>query len=95
MKDFGLESVSVMKRSMAGSRDLSIDDVTEADELRISRSLHIAAMTVRNSIRDTLPQLTTIGARDVDDFSCSHAESFNSFRLFGNRPNESDHQEIT
>jgi hypothetical protein len=52
-------------------------------------------MTGRDSIRDTFPLLTTIGARDVDDFSCSHAESFNSLRLFGNRPNESDHQEIT
>ena len=29
--------------------------------------------------------------RDVDDNSCSHAESLNCFGRFGNRPNESDH----
>jgi hypothetical protein len=31
---------------------------------------------------------------DVDDNSCSHDESLNCFRRFGNRPNESDHQHI-
>jgi hypothetical protein len=28
---------------------------------------------------------------DVDDNSCSHAESLKCFGPFGNRPNESDH----
>jgi hypothetical protein len=32
-----------------------------------------------------------LGSRDVDDNSCSHAESLNCFGQSGNRPNESDH----
>src|SRR5674476_19491 len=45
----------------------------------------------RTPIRDDRLKPTAIRSRDVDDNSCSHAESLNCFGRFGNRPNESDH----
>ena len=45
----------------------------------------------RTAIRHDRLKATPIGSRDVDDNSCSHAESLNCFGRFGNRPNESDH----
>jgi hypothetical protein len=43
------------------------------------------------AIRDDRLKPTAILSGDVDDNSCSHAESLNCFGPFGNRPNESDH----
>jgi len=45
----------------------------------------------RAAIGDNRLKLTAIGPRDVDDNSCSHAESLDRFGRFGNRLNESDH----
>jgi hypothetical protein len=45
----------------------------------------------RTAIRDDRLKPTAILSGDVDDNSCSHAESLNCVGRFGNRPYESDH----
>ena len=45
----------------------------------------------RAAVRDDRLKPMAVRARDVDDNSCSHAESLNCFGRFGNRLNESDH----
>jgi hypothetical protein len=43
------------------------------------------------AIRDDRLKTTAVRSGDVDDNSCSHAESLNCFGRFGNHPNEADH----
>ena len=45
----------------------------------------------RATVRDNCLKLAPIGKREVDDYSCSHAESLNCFGRFGDHPNESYH----
>jgi hypothetical protein len=45
----------------------------------------------RAAVRDDRLKPMAVRRRDVDDNSCSHAESLNCFGRFGNRLNESDH----
>jgi hypothetical protein len=44
----------------------------------------------RAAIRDDRLKPTAVASRDVNENSCSHAQSMNCFARFGNRLNESD-----
>jgi hypothetical protein len=45
----------------------------------------------RAAVAHDRPKSIAVGLRDVDDNSCSHAQSLSRFGQFGNRPNESNH----
>jgi hypothetical protein len=58
----------------------------------IKRRAEVVGMLLRRAaIRDDRLKSTAVCLANVDDNSCSHGESLNCFRRFGNRPNESDY----
>jgi site-specific DNA recombinase len=66
--------------------------VVSAKQVAISlKASNDKTLLRRAAVRYDRLKPSAVGWRDVDDNSCSHAESLNCFGRFGNRPNESDH----